>query len=310
MWGAAMKIYVWTWKKALSLLMGIALMSAVTAGSIALMVAAVPMEQQAVAAFAEDAPLFGTETANEDTAEVTATPAETLIDRSFRMEVIRTTPAPELEAKRVLIYHSHTWEAFQQVEGAAYEETEKWRTKDNQCNVVAVGEALANQLRASGCMVVHDTTAFEPPNLDQAYNRSLAMLEERTASGETYDLYIDLHRDAIASNSTLKRTVQIGGTDVARFMVLVGKGTGTGFDVKPDWEANLRIAQTLTDRLNAMADGLCRDVKIKSGRFNQHIAPRCILIECGNNLNTLEQVLNGIPYLAEALVQTMQNLSP
>ena len=290
--------------------MCIAALSAVTAGGIALMVAAVRMDQHAVAAFAEDALLFGIEGVSVSEAEATATPAETLDDRSFRMEVIRATPAPALEAKRVLIYHSHTWEAFQQVEGATYEETEKWRTKDNHYNMVAVGEALANQLRALGCTVVHDTTAFEPPNLDQAYNRSLAMLEERTALGERYDLYIDLHRDAIASSSTLKRTVQIGGTDVARFMVLVGKGTGAGFDVKPDWEANLQIAQALTERLNTMADGLCRDVKVKSGRFNQHIAPRCILIECGNNLNTLDQVLNGIPYLAEALVQTMQNLAP
>lgn len=291
----------WTWRRIGRLTMQAVLMASLTAMVIAGMTAAVP--QQAVTVFAEDAPLFP----QADGTETPAPAAEaTQVSSAFRVEVIRTTPQPVTEGKRILIYHSHTWEAYQQVDDARYVETEKWRTKDNTCNVVAVGDALANQLRAMGYTVVHDTTAFEPPNLDQAYVRSLQMLEERTSLGENYALYIDLHRDAIASNSTLKRTVNIGGTDVARFMVLVGKGTGKGFDEKPDWEANLRIAQQLTEHLNGMSDGLCRDVKIKTGRFNQHIAPRCILIECGNNLNTLEQVLNGVPYLAEAIDATLR----
>lgn len=295
----------WTGQRLMRLLVQIALMACCTAAVIAGMKEAFPTQVQTV--FAEDMSLFG---ANEaDTAPSPETES-TQVSSAFRIEVIRTTPIPETEGKRILIYHSHTWEAYQQIDGAEYVETEKWRTRDNTCNVVAVGDALANQLRALGFTVVHDTTAFEPPNLDQAYVRSLSMLEERAALGESYDLYIDLHRDAIASNSTLKRTVNIGGTDVARFMVLIGKGTGQGFDEKPDWEANLRIAQQLTDQLNGMAEGLCRDVKIKSGRFNQHIAPRCILIECGNNLNTLEQVLNGVPYLAEGIAAVLNTDTP
>lgn len=295
----------WTRRRLMRLVVQIALMACCTAVVIEGLVAAGSVPVQTV--FAEEGALFG-----QGEAAITPAPEteSTSVSSDFRIEVIRTTSVPETEGKRILIYHSHTWEAYQQVDGAAYVETEKWRTRDNACNVVAVGDALANQLRALGFTVVHDTTAFEPPNLDQAYVRSLSMLEERAALGESYDLYIDLHRDAIASNSTLKRTVNIGGTDVARFMVLIGKGTGQGFDEKPDWEANLRIAQQLTDQLNGMAEGLCRDVKIKSGRFNQHIAPRCILIECGNNLNTLEQVLNGVPYLAEGVAAVLNAAAP
>ena len=132
------------------------------------------------------------------------------------------------------------------------------------------------------------------------------MLENRSERGETFDLYIDLHRDAIASTSTIKRTVNIGGIDVARFMVLVGKGTTGGYDEKPNWEANLVIAQRITDHLNAQCSSLARDVKIKTGRFNQHIADCCILIECGMNSNTLEEVLAGVPYLASAIAETLQ----
>ena len=238
--------------------------------------------------------------------EAEETPAP--LDRSMHITVVRSTPEPEKPERRILIYHTHTYEAYTQTPDAAYRETEKWRTADSQYNVVAVGKALAAALTARGFTVVHDTTAFEPPNLSSAYVRSLDMLEQRLERGESYDLYIDLHRDAIADNSTLRRTVMVGGQETARFMVLVGKGTGEGFDVKPDWEANYAIAEMLTDCLNAGHDELCREIKVKSGRYNQHIAPRCILIECGNNLNTLEQVLNGVPYLAEAVAQTVDKL--
>lgn len=220
----------------------------------------------------------------------------------MQVEVVRVTPQPASSAgKRVLIYHTHTWEAYEQSPESPYRETEKWRTMDNTCNVVAVGAALAADLRALGLSVVHDTTAFEPPNLDDAYARSLTMLEQRTAAGEQYDLYIDLHRDAIATTSSIKKTVLIGGEEAARFMVLVGKGTTGGYADKPDWEANQAIARRITSSLNGQCDGLARDVKVKTGRFNQHIAPCCVLIECGMNTNTLEQVLCGVPYLAQAI---------
>lgn len=230
-------------------------------------------------------------------------------DTGFHVQVIRLTPAPTSAPHRVLIYHSHTYEAYAQTPDKPYHETEKWRSDDAKANVVAVGEALTAALAAYGVEVVHDTTAFEPPDLSGAYTRSLNMLQARRDRGEHYDLYIDLHRDAISATSTLLRTVRVGGVETARFMVLVGQGTAQGFSERPDWEANCAIAQRITDSLNRQAEQLCRDVKVKSGRFNQHIAPCCVLIECGNNYNTLDQVLCGVPYLAAAIVETLDAMT-
>ena len=67
----------------------------------------------------------------------------------------------------------------------------------------------------------------------------------------------------------------------------------------------LTIAQKITDHLNGQHANLARNVKIKTGRFNQHIADCCVLIECGINTNTLGEVLAGIPYLAEAISQAL-----
>lgn len=239
--------------------------------------------------------------------EITPSPAPTDGEEpAFHVEVIRETVPPQPWAgKRVLIYHSHTWEAYEQTPEDPYQPTEKWRTKDEGHNMLAVGDALAAHLRALGLIVVHDRTAFEPPDLDGAYARSLAMLEGRIAAGERYDLYIDLHRDALSSQSTIRRTVIVGGEESARFMVLIGKGTTGGYAEKPEWEKNLMIAERITDGLEEQCTGLSREVKIKTGRFNQHIAPCCVLIECGVNTNTLEQVMNGLPYLAQAIAQAL-----
>ena len=74
-------------------------------------------------------------------------------DDGFAIEVIgMATPAPP---KRVLIYHTHTYEAYEQT-GERYKETEKWRTAENEHNVVRVGEELAALLRSHGMEVVHD----------------------------------------------------------------------------------------------------------------------------------------------------------
>ena len=249
--------------------------------------------------------LFAAPCLAEEFSVVVTTEEEAL--EAFVVEILSGEDRLTQQELRVLIYHTHTFEAYEPTEAEPYTATEQWRTRDGEHNVVAVGEALANSLNALGITVVHDRTSFEPPSLDQAYERSRQMLEARMSAGEDYDLIIDLHRDALSSQATIKRTVNIGGEDVARFMVLIGKGTTGGYVEKPDWESNLVIAQALTDALNDQCDGLARNVKIKTGRFNQHISTRCVLIECGMNTNTLEEVLAGIPYLAEAIRQTLQN---
>lgn len=238
----------------------------------------------------------------------TSAPGETAApEGEFTIRLLRVET--ENPRKRVLIYHTHTYEAYEQTPDDPYQETEKWRTADNAHNVVRVGEELAALLRGLGIEVVHDVTAFEPPSLSSAYTRSLEMLQSRQAAGEHYDLYIDLHRDAYAESQTGPNTVSVGGVEAAKLMMLIGKGEGQtseGFDQRPDWEANLAIAQTMTDCLNAQADGLCREVCLKTGRFNQHVAVGCVLVEAGNNRNTLEEVLAAMPYLADAVLEALE----
>lgn len=224
----------------------------------------------------------------------------------LRIEVVKRTSEPNTP-KRILIYHTHTWEAYEPTADNTYKQTERWRTKDDQYNIVRVGSELASCLKELGFEVVHDTTAHEPPSLSTAYARSLETLEGYISREEVFDYYIDLHRDAYTQGMKGKNYAVDGDVELAKLMMLIGNGTGEtggqGFDQKPDWEKNIVLANALTESLNGMVTGLCGNVKVKTGRFNQHISTGAVLIEVGNNMNSLEQALASMPYLARAFFQ-------
>ena len=222
------------------------------------------------------------------------------LDREERGGAVWSAPeGPAGEAvssrPRVLIYHTHTHEAYAQTAEDPYPETEPWRTEDQAHSVVRVGAELAALLEARGCRVVHDVTDHESPQLSTAYARSLDTLAGYDQ--EAFDLRIDLHRDAW--DSSLAACAQVGGQPAAQLMLLVG--SGGRYEVKPDYEANLAFAARLTERLNALSEGLCRPVMVKDGRYNQHVGTPSVLIEAGHNLNTLKEALRAMPPLAEAL---------
>jgi len=224
-------------------------------------------------------------------------PAKTVIE----VEVVPPTAAipAEAPAPSVLIYHTHTHEAYEQDSADPYEALEAWRTLDDGHSVVRVGEALAHRLRALGFDVVHDATDHEGNELSTAYTRSL-----ETLSGYTrrFDLYIDLHRDAYSQDMAMRCTGP-GGEPCAQLMLLIGNGEG--FDVKPFYTQNLAFARALTRRVNGLCPGMCRDVLVKDGRYNQHIGIFSVLVEVGHNRNTLEEALNAVPVLADALRDLM-----
>lgn len=227
-----------------------------------------------------------------------------VIEVIAQQETAADAAIQEQEKPRVLLYHTHTWEAYEMTEDAQYTPTETWRTKDERFNMVRVGRMLKEELEKRGFFVVHDETAFEPPNLSDAYNRSLGMLEERLDAGETYDYILDIHRDAYSGPYNGGNSVNVKGKQTAYVMLLVGKGTGatgSGFDERPDWPKNLELAEKFTARMNELAPGITREVKIKTGRFNQHVSTGALLIEVGNNRNTLDEALAACSVIAQAV---------
>lgn len=211
------------------------------------------------------------------------------------------------EGPQVMIYHTHSHEAY--VKGDQdYKETGQWRTANQDYNIVRVGTELANLLEDEyGISVLHDKTDHEPPKLGTAYIRSLKTLEATAEQHDSLKVFIDLHRDAYSKGQT--KYIEVDGKEVAQLMIVIGTGegsSGSGFSVKPDWEKNYQLADEITKGLQAIHPDLARPIRVKTGRYNQHISTGCILVEAGHNENTLEQVLNAMPYLAQVLAEVMQ----
>ncbi len=229
------------------------------------------------------------------------------ISESVKVEILNMEneklPAIDLSGvePRVLIYSTHSTEAYTPTDENEYEETSEWRTEDETKNIIAVGALLAKELSEKyGFAVIHDTTDHEPPDFYTSYDRSLDTMERYKEQYPSIDVFIDVHRDS----GDEKDFVEIDGERVARMMFVVGTGegvTGVGWKERPQWQRNYQLALDITDELNKIFPSLGKPVRVKTGRYNQHMSSRAMLIEIGHNKNRLEDAINAVPYLAEAI---------
>ena len=229
------------------------------------------------------------------------------VGEQMRIEVLSPKAQPSVELggpePRILIYHTHTTEAYKEAE------ENDWRTSDESMNVVALGETLAKILREEyGCNVIHDKTNHEPPLLNTAYSRSEVTMKKYKAMYPSLTMFIDVHRDAGAG-----LVAEIDGKRVARLMFVVGTGegaTGTGFKEMPDFESNYSLALAVTNKLAEIDENLPRNVRVKVGRYNQHVSNQCLLLEVGDNKNSFEEAMNAVPYFAKALMEVVNSGTP
>ena len=171
-------------------------------------------------------------------------------------------------------------------------------------SVVAVGDVLAAELERYGFTVIHDTTDHVPPSQNTSYSRSLQTMKRYQKEYPTLRIFIDVHRD---SSSDVTDFVTVDGEECARMMFVVDNGEG--YDIKPNYESNYKLAQTITNELEKIHKGFTRPIRIKSHSHNQNVSDMCLLIELGHNANTLEQAKNAAKYAALAIsrVVTLAN---
>lgn len=207
------------------------------------------------------------------------------LDNSVISETVKTN-------KSVLIYHTHTDEAFLKGD-KDYVETSAGRTKNPDYSVVRVGKTLKEELERYGFITIHDTTDNVSPGFNKAYETSYNTIKKYIGS---VDIFVDMHRDAYYGQTP--HTVEQNNTTYARVCFVVAKGEN--YTQKPNWQENYKIAKALTDKMNELCPGICRDIIFKDTRFNQHVSDSCMLVEMGSEQNTLEQVNNSATILAKA----------
>ena len=78
----------------------------------------------------------------------------------------------------VLILHTHATESYTKADGEEYEESSDYRTLDENYNMLAIGDALAEKLEAGGLTVIHDRTLHDEPSYNGSYTAARASIEE------------------------------------------------------------------------------------------------------------------------------------
>lgn len=204
------------------------------------------------------------------------------------------------KAPTLLIVHTHTSESYTK-SGEDYPETAAYRTLDNDHNMVAIGDAVAQHLAEGGIPVLHDRECHDYPSYTGAYNHVRKAIQSTMAENPSIQLLLDLHRDAAESGGRQLRTaVETAGGDTAQVMFVLGCGNASLNN--PNWQRSLSIALKLQSILEAQVPGITRPISLRPQRFNQDLASGALLIEIGTAGNTQEEALRAARHLADALL--------
>ena len=212
-------------------------------------------------------------------------------------------PDIDIDTKNILIFHTHTCESYTASDKYQYEPTVTYRTTDLNYTVAKVGEELTDYLQKYGYNVTHDTTYHDYPAYTGSYNRSLSTVENLLKTNKS-DIIIDLHRDAIGSNSDYAPTVKIGEDKAAQLMFVIGSNGGGLWH--PNWNQNLKFAIKVQNKAQEMYPDLFKPIILRNSRYNQHLGKAANIIEVGATGNTLEQCLTSMKYLSKVFSEVLK----
>ncbi|MFI3206264.1 MAG: stage II sporulation protein P [Clostridia bacterium] len=193
------------------------------------------------------------------------------------------------EEPLVLIYHTHTSEAYMSgYTGYYYLDTDT-RTTNNDLNVTSVGEVLKETLEANGISVIHDITVHDSVYTG-SYDRSAETVAEYLEKYPSIKITIDVHRDSMTTDSgaKYKPTVSINGTDSAQIMLIAGSDP-SGILEYDNWEDNLIFNLKLAQMAETLYPGLMRPVMYCERKYNMDMTNASILIEVGTEVNTISE---------------------
>ncbi len=200
---------------------------------------------------------------------------------------------------QILIIHTHSSEAYSPAGLDKYDDLGTNRTLDRNLNVIRVGTELAQIFEDCGLNVIHDTQVFDYPSYTGSYNRSCEATEKYLADYPSIRIVIDLHRDALCSDTvTYKTTATEQGVCASQVMLFVGSNA-SGLE-HPNWRQNLSLAVYLQNAVCSAYPSLMRPITLSQYRYNQQLTPGSMILEVGSNGNTLQEALAAIRLFGKA----------
>lgn len=222
-------------------------------------------------------------------------PVERLLKRDMKLPV-------QNGKKQILIYHTH---------GASesFSDSRSGKVADG---VIGVGEKLAKELEKNGYEVIHDTTKYDwmdgKIDRSKAYNVSLAGVQKQLEKNPDIQVIIDLHRDSVGKNRHTYTTIDGKRTAIAMFFNGMSRNQSgeIAYLTNPNREANLAFSLQLKCHAMELFDGFTKPIYLKGYRYNLHLKERALLIELGNENNTVEEAMNAAAPLAKVIADVLK----
>lgn len=203
---------------------------------------------------------------------------------------------------QILIFHTH----------AASESFRDSKSGDKEESIVGVGSLLAEILEEKyGYQVIHDETEYDRINgkidRNKAYNEAFAGIQNYLKKYPSIEVVIDLHRDGVGDS--VRRITTIDGKKSAQVMFFNGLSRNSKGNIKylknENLQANLAFSLQLKMKSMEMYSDFAKPVYLKGYRYNLHFKKRSLLIELGNQNNTLQDAKNAMEPLAKVLNQVL-----
>ena len=233
----------------------------------------------------------------------------TSLDVDLAAAAAATVPItlPE-EGPQILIVHTHGSEAYTPDGADVYTPSDNnTRTLDTNYNMVRVGTEMEKVFTEMGLGVVHDTTLYDYPQYNGAYDRSAQAVKAYLEQYPTIRIVLDVHRDALIGEdgTVYKAVTTVDGTSTAQVMLVLGSSEG---GEHPNWMENLTLACKIQNGMNTLYPTLARPMTMRSSRYNQQLCSGSLLVEVGTHGNTLQEALAGARLFARAAGQVLLGL--
>ncbi|WP_191399293.1 stage II sporulation protein P [Flavonifractor sp. An306] len=233
----------------------------------------------------------------------------TSLDVDLAAAAAATVPItlPE-EGPQILIIHTHGSEAYTPDGTDVYTPSDNnTRTLDTNYNMVRVGTEMEKVFTEMGLGVVHDTTLYDYPQYNGAYDRSAQAVQAYLEQYPTIRIVLDVHRDALIGEdgTVYKAVTTVDGTSTAQVMLVLGSSEG---GEHPNWMENLTLACKIQNGMNTLYPTLARPMTMRSSRYNQQLCSGSLLVEVGTHGNTLQEALAGARLFARAAGQVLLGL--
>ncbi len=209
-----------------------------------------------------------------------------------------------INSPQVLIYHTHTSEAFRDDDVNYFFDRFYSRTDNNDFNVVAVGDAIAEALNKKGIKTIHDKTVHDT-SYNGSYDRSVQTIENNMEKYKDIKVVLDIHRDAIGTDECkVKPVFSYNGRKGAQIMILSGCDTDgeRGFE---NWQNNLNFALKIQNTAENMYPNMTRPISFDYFAYNEYVCDGSLLIEVGTEANSIDEAVYAGELLGNVLSKVL-----